>query len=361
MLLSLFFIVSLYFTEPNTPDGHHASKDSNNLLFALLSEQLCSTYQRQVRLTQKQSQFFFDQLYARPRSVDLNPFSFEIEKFVSQSQEKGAEYGRAESVPKESGAYIGQSQRSSDIGSQGHGSQGRGQSQDTDVKVIPEWNCFMKSVNNSALMLVFLPASYEDLVLLNEKTTAGDGETEVVNDMAEGDNEIAGACLDQSGKDDSVTKSEAEQSDQTSECVTAESDLETTTPTVETPKDDSESEISVFVEDQKPIYDKVVVDVNEVHEHAEGESNEANIVEEAEKDDKINEKKKTASKPLVLPVYIYDCVIHSVLDSLINPWDFQLPADTYQDMTFDFPEETTDIGGRIKRVSFSVDNLKVSE
>ena len=353
----------LCFTDTHPPDGHHESRESNYLLFALLFEQLCSTYQRQVKLSQKQSQFFFDQLYSRSRSVDLIPFSFEIEKFVSQTKEK-SDYvqkdGRAGSVPKGSGPTAGQGQRINDLGSQGHGSQGQGQ--DTEAKVIPEWGCFMKSVNNGALMLVFLPASYDDLVLLNETTKTEENETDLVNDMAEVEEEVTGAGSDQSGKDDGVTKSEAEQSDKSSECMTAESDIETTTPALETPKDDSsESELGAYADNQKPIHNSVVKDHSDTHKHPEGVLDGAIIVEDAEKDEKINEKVKTTSKPLVLPVYIYDCIIHNVLDSLINPWDFQLPADTYQDMTFDVPEETLDIGGRIKRVSFSVENLKVNE
>ena len=267
--------------------------------------------------------------------------------------------GRAGSVPKGSGATAGQGQRSSDLGSQGHGSQGQGQ--DTEVKVIPEWACFMKSVNNGALMLVFLPASYDDLVLLNETTKTEENETDLVNDMAEGGDEVTGGGSDQSGKDDGITKSEAEQSDKSSERMTAESDIETTTPALETPKDDSsESELGAYADNQKPIHNSVVKDHSDTHKHPEGVLDGANIVEDAEKDEKI-EKVKTASKPLVLPVYIYDCVIHNVLDSQVNPWDFQLPADTYQDMTFDVPEETLDMGGRIKRVSFSVENHKVKK
>ena len=219
----------------------------------------------------------------------------------------------------------------------------------------------MKSVNNSAMILVFLPASYDDLVLLNEKTKIEENEIEFDNDKAEGIDEVTKVGADLMGKDDNVPRSEAEQSDKSSECMTAESDIDTGTPALETAKDDSESELSAYIDNQKPIHPKVVKDQSDVHEHPEGVFDQEVIAEHVEKDDQINEKLKTASKPLVLPVYIYDCVIHNVLDSLINPWDFQLPADTYQDMTFDPPEETPDMGGRIKRVSFSIENLKVNE
>ncbi|XP_060584658.1 uncharacterized protein LOC132740711 [Ruditapes philippinarum] len=74
--------------------------------------------------------------------------------------------------------------------------------------------------------------------------------------------------------------------------------------------------------------------------------------------DEINNK-----KTLIVPVYIYDCIVHNVLQSLINPWDYQAPADIYQDMTFDPVSEQNEQSGlssprSLKRVSFSVESFK---
>jgi hypothetical protein len=37
---------------------------------------------------------------------------------------------------------------------------------------------------------------------------------------------------------------------------------------------------------------------------------------------------------MVIPVYVYDCHLHSITESLINRWTFSLPPDIHEDMTF---------------------------
>lgn len=41
-----------------------------------------------------------------------------------------------------------------------------------------------------------------------------------------------------------------------------------------------------------------------------------------------------AKGPMVIPVYVYDCHLHSITESLVNRWTFSLPADLHEDMTF---------------------------
>ena len=344
------------FSDVNSPDGQPVSKDSNNLLFSLLLDQLSNTYQRQIKLSQQQCQFFFDQLAARQRSLDINPYPFEMEKFVSQTKqesESDQSHAQSQSSSKETGKNLGQGQRPNDP---------EGQGCETEVKAIPEWNCFMKSVNNSALMLVFLPASFDDLVLLNEKAQLEVGE-KVENAVNGAEN--CETSQNQSDKDDSAVNSETEVSDKSSECLTAESDVETTTPTKQLSKDETQVSQNMDIADKTEKSENATtedhIDTHTVNaEENLGENLDNHDAEVPEEVDSIADlKAKQSSKPLILPVYIYDCVIHNVLDSLINPWDFQLPADTYQDMTFDFQEDTVELGGRVKRVSFSMDNLKV--
>lgn len=336
----------VYFAEDSNSEGHASSKDSNNLLFSLLSEQLHGNYQRQVKLSQEQSRFFLDQLYARPRSTDTNPFSFDIEKFISQGKEKMVGV-QTQTVSKETGSNLSKGKKTSHHGVQR-------QDPGSEVKVVPEWNCFMKSVNNSSLMLVFLPASFDDLVLLNEKVQVGELEAEETEEKAVVVNVTVQASSDQSDKDDHFRRSGSEQSDKSSECVTAESDIETT---VTSTKDETESDTSA-INRHRPD-DSGTLDVLEGPIRTDEELVAADVTEEVENKVEIKEKKKPASEPLVLPVYIYDCIIHNVLDSLINPWDFQMPPDTYQDMTFDFQEEAAESGGRVKRVSISAENQMV--
>ena len=252
---------------------------------------------------------------------------------------------------KESLSSLGQGQKWNDPGGQGH---------DSEDEVIPEWSCFMKTVNNTALMLVFVPASFDDLVLLNEKAQAEEDEKimEAKDDSTKvTDQTSEELCV----KDDSLIKSETEFSDKTSECVTAESHLDAATPTKTISENgiDKKQDLGDDFANEN-IHVEAREDMTESHDAAVENLADDQIGEIPKKeDDKADSQKKQASKPLILPVYIYDCIIHNVLDSLINPWDFQLPSDTYQDLTFDFQEEPQELGGRIKRVSFSIDNLKV--
>ena len=331
------------------PEGQRSSKDSNNLLFSLLFEELHATYQRQIRLSQQQSQFFFDNLSSRSRSTDLFPFPFQMDKFVASStMGKGTDQKQTQSHsnPKDIGPGLSPGQK---------GAAPAGQNNVSEEKLVPEWNCFMKAVNNTALMLVFLPASFDDLVLLNEKIQDETNDVKTASDeeIKEPDQRRKDSC----DKDDPLTKSEAESTDKTLDCETAECDIDITTKTsnVETVKDQDAGDKNA----SEITHDDITEDMVEPQCGAAGNMTEDDLNEIPKENEHKDDERENRTKPLTLPVYIYDCIIHNVLDSLINPWDFQLPSDTYQDMMFDFQEEPQDFTGRIKRVSFSIDNLKV--
>ena len=332
------------------PEGQRSSKDSNNLLFSLLFEELHATYQRQIRLSQQQSQFFFDNLSSRSRSADLFPFPFRMDKFVGSStveKDTDRKQTQSHSSSKDIGPRLSPGQK---------GTVPAGQDHVSDEKQVPEWNCFMKAVNNTALMLVFLPASFDDLVLLNEKTQeeTNDDKTASDEEIKEPDQRREESC----DKDDPLTKSEAESADKTLDCATAECDIDTTTKgssNVETVQDQDTCDKDA----SESTHGELTEDTVMPQCGAAGNMIEDDLNEMPKENEHKDDERENRTKPLTLPVYIYDCIIHNVLDSLINPWDFQLPSDTYQDMMFDFQEEPQDFTGRIKRVSFSIDNLKV--
>lgn len=37
----------------------------------------------------------------------------------------------------------------------------------------------------------------------------------------------------------------------------------------------------------------------------------------------------------VLPIYVYNCPLNSVMEQLVNRWTYNRPADIFEDLTFE--------------------------
>lgn len=193
-----------------------------------------------------------------------------------------------------------------------------------DSTKAPAWKCFIKGGNSNSLALTFIPASFRDVICLN-KSDNDPQFTEVEEKPNQSSSVKTAVDISVTHFADKVEKTENECNNSTEDTAAENIDPD-----------------NVFE-------DTLVDSVNTQPEE---------IIRQ--------EQEETRSKtPLCVPVYIYDCLVQNVLESLINPWDFLLPADIYQDMTFDSACETNDGDGQssprsLKRVSFSVESFKVN-
>lgn len=301
--------------------------DANNMFYSLIHEELSSGCHRKVCLKQHQSKLFMKHLLQRQRSKESNPFPCDFESFLDVANENATPVKTDQSDSDSSKDKLNQSQQ-------------RTQPQDksraqTKVEpiVYPEWMCYLRNSANNSLLITIMPYTFEDVVLLHKG-----GKRKAAPEMeSETDNT----------KKDSASQNRIVQGNKPDKTANA---------TEETPST-----------------------CNNETEHPPNISNcEQLSLEAVDNIDGVTRVTKTKSKlklrippvavqpkPLSIPVYIYECVSHNILDSLIHVSDFKLPADIFQDMTFDLVSEHSDISMNasprvLKRVSFSIDSLKVT-
>lgn len=144
---------------------------------------------------------------------------------------------------------------------------------------IPLWKCFVSSACTSKLFMKFIPASYEDLLKLHS------------------------ANLD--------TKQDA---------------LSVTT--------DSLKDTYKAVEKSQEI-------VQLTTERVEEEATEEEVTTESEtdKEDTVDVEEEAVSTSYVIPVYVYECQMNNITDSLVNPWNYANKEDLFEDVTFERDEE----------------------
>lgn len=144
---------------------------------------------------------------------------------------------------------------------------------------IPLWKCFVSSACTSKLFMKFIPASYEDLLKLHS------------------------ANLD--------TKRDA---------------LSVTT--------DSLKDTYKAVEKSQEIVQLTAEKVEE-----EGTEEEVTTESETDKEDMVDVEKEAVSTSYVIPVYVYECQMNNITDSLVNPWNYANKEDLFEDVTFERDEE----------------------
>lgn len=297
-------------------------------------------------------------MYNRPRSTDVNPYPFKVAGFVPVNDDVGP--GKKSDQTDQSDSKT-QKDGSSASGSEGQESTKEPkttksqQENDFDGK-CPEWKCFIKSPSNSSLLITFVPASFDDVILLNKSHSA----TSHVSSKSEHD-----ALKDETKAEDTniaqVSPEEAPSSD-----ADGRSDSDQSTDSDDAPVSNQcpvgENSSSNDEDSESPVEEA----------HHEPEEKVQTSMFEMVKPEHIAPKKlkleipkvAPAKKTVQFPVYVYDCLVQNVLDSLVFPWDFQLSSDVYQDKTFDFgcelEEPVMSTSPKLmKRVSFSVESLKV--
>ncbi|XP_052100492.1 KICSTOR complex protein SZT2-like isoform X3 [Mytilus californianus] len=168
---------------------------------------------------------------------------------------------------------------------------------------IPQWCCFVKSVSNNRMFMTILPESFNDLLLLDTKL-------EVIKEGSSESDEIIDRVTESQGAQtiDRVTESQGAPTESPS-APTESSGVPTESPSAPTespstltescdaPRDDGQQE-------NKP-----------EHYGKHG-------------------KQEEPYHYYTIPFYMYESYLPNVLDMLVNPWDFTLPEDLYEDLTF---------------------------
>ena len=159
-------------------------------------------------------------------------------------------------------------------------------------EVVPQWLCFVKSINSTHIMLCFLPATYADLQILmktqqqqhrpqqqpQQQETPADIDLEGENQDSEQFEASAGAADVGSHTDDHQDRESSVNSSPRRRSSNAP-------PTSSSPIRDGGD----------------------------------NMVEE---------------EALVLPIYIYNCPLQMLTDQLVNKWTYHRPDDISEDLTF---------------------------
>ncbi|XP_052774284.1 KICSTOR complex protein SZT2-like isoform X2 [Mya arenaria] len=312
-------------------------KKANIELYNLLHEELCSNSHRNVCLSQQKSQQFLQHLADRPRSTDNNPFPFKLENFVSFS----SEYESDKSTSQSSGSDFKNRNRTDQSLPRSRGnvpSTQNAMSKD-DTKIVPEWRCYIKnspsnSSTSSSLLITFIPASFEDVILLHKSVESDEIETSLENEESEGSmveavrekvqrHSLGGSKTEDQRVEISCSVSENAQDDKDKECNNMTSADETSNMNTENDSSEKQQKLKLVIPERT-----------------------------------------LEPKALCIPVYIYDCVTHNILSSLIHPCDFQLPSDIFQDLMFDPVSESSESEivltspKNLKRVQFSADSIK---
>ncbi|KAJ8305511.1 LOW QUALITY PROTEIN: hypothetical protein KUTeg_016056 [Tegillarca granosa] len=275
----------------NPEDFQRNGKGSNRLLFSLLFEKLKDGSQREVSLSLEDCEQFLSLLKTRSRNNTTRDLPFPIEendKIVIESEIE------IKSEIKDFSKPVNQKPQ-------------RQSSADSTRDLIPKWRCFVRAANNTRLYLTLLPASFDDLLVLNQISISDKfNDRTIEREMSTGNSE------------DNIKSSSYQPEDTAVQRVTKDQ----TANQLEIPKNNLSA---TKASEEFPECD------NEVSEEATGK-------DKIDNDDKKMEENRLS---VSIPVYVYECFLGNVTDSLINPWSFQLSPDIYEDLTFDVENEET--------------------
>lgn len=192
---------------------------------------------------------------------------------------------------------------------------------DEDVPFIPHWCCFIKSVSSSQVLLTFIPASFDDLRMLNRSKSSDSS----------------------NGKDEAAVKKDVEPgvSESNPDSLSRKTSLESSS----FPEVASETSTTLVSADSGANEDKE--NIPPLSETAE------KLSEMKAKDDEKLEKSS-----FQLPVYVYNCQLNYLSDQLVNQWSYKKLSDIFEDLKFqmcDTSEESQfpNVGEREKRISDS--------
>ncbi|XP_055884389.1 KICSTOR complex protein SZT2-like isoform X4 [Biomphalaria glabrata] len=310
-------------------ESHEDIKKPNEILLELFYDKLKDAHNKEIILSDDECNRVISHIYQRTRDPKVNPipFSYIPQGFSSSGNSFVFEPGvlsetdttdaSSTSVKRSSGSRF---LKSPDPGVQAKERQGldqqnqfypkkfaekepnksaatKGNAQ-SETGHCPMWKCYVKKdVTADHLLITFVPASYDDLLLLNQVTRA-------------------------------VTSQEDVSSDNLSHHPHEHSDVK------------DHSKVSVHPSSTSPDKSKInhpAISLTRTSEHSDQiEEVQLNLMSS-------NIKSHTnACGSLHLPIYVYSCQLKNVTNSLVNRWSFNLPDDIFEDLTF--LQETLDEG-----------------
>lgn len=328
-------------------------KGSNELLFSLLYQKFKEIHDKEIFISLEESNGFLDLLGKRQRDLQEHQFPFRYKGFGGAKERNSAEKDDGQEPDRSETADSGDTApfhtanttpvttpRPDPSSHLNPSSSGTGKFLPSgSLHHNPTWKCFVKAMSVTHMILTFIPATYDDLLLLNEEEVkAGHGvnvdekgaeksgvDGDIVSDAGGRPNERPGSRTPSlavtGGESACESMSEAPASP-----LIAGNDVDTLSLGVS----------SVAVSDGEKVSTTLIT----VTEASPCQSPERTIPQSREED--IKEWVKTSSPavqpavkgPLVIPVYVYDCFHESVTESLVNRWTFSLPPDIFEDLRF---------------------------
>ncbi|XP_050400458.2 KICSTOR complex protein SZT2 [Patella vulgata] len=272
-------------------------KASNIVLYNLLMEDLAEYHDRQVPMTLEDSQKFLDLLKNRERDLTQNPlpFKFGVDKNASSDEidfnliTENPE-GIESPLTPDKDAHTNRNDQPT--------------SETIQKDPVPRWICFAKAWKEGNLSLTFLPASFDDLLLLNQihlpkAPPIPEEHLPDINIQEPDDTEADLNCGENKSKGGSITTSidEAEDSQHQPHKIPVLQRL------------DSEDPSSVSSSKEEEIAEWI--NTNSL---------------------------QCRDGPLLIPIYAYSCSQCYISDSLIQKMDYHLPEDKFEDLSFEVDE-----------------------
>ncbi|PVD23412.1 hypothetical protein C0Q70_16681 [Pomacea canaliculata] len=373
-------------------DSNVDPKGSNELLFSLLYEKFKEIHDQEVSVSADECTKFVDLLLKRERDISLHPFPFKCSGFADEQIDRkqqqthddrqetdggdttdaggpditgdrvksvttGKENNVTTSVPNNSPpgarAQLQNATSAIPLAQSSSGLAGIGSLQQNQAM----WRCFVKATSSTQMIVTFLPASYDDLLLLNSQkhpeeelaenacSTGNNTGATVTADVVESASGWSGEAEDWGSRRSNVKQDEMEISQ--SNTGDLESNRVIVPSSVPTACDDTYSLTAADMSGGEAVLsvatsagDKAPPAVITVTKASPGQSPERTIPLCREED--IKEWVKTSSSvvqpqvkgPLLIPIYVYDCIYNNVIESLVNRWTFTLQPDIYEDLSF---------------------------
>ncbi|XP_076462664.1 KICSTOR complex protein SZT2-like isoform X2 [Babylonia areolata] len=363
-------------------------KGSNELLFTLLFERLKGIHDKEYILSAEEAAKYMEQLRKRDRDLNQHPFPFHCKagpaagfpETVSQKTDgapmpESADKGRATATPDRTASTpatgaatttttshtpgtpntpnssgtaptpgtTSNSNRTPDPLFSANTSSGTGNgrfSGKDSLHGLPMWKCYMKAVSSAHILLTFIPASYDDLLLLNEDTEEGGRERDMSGEEKKNGEGEGGGVGARAMPTDAAAAEAVGEADHTATAATTPA---ATCPTFEDTDSCHTGHTSAGGRRGSGAlsgFGNVSSTIITVTEPSPCQSPERSVAQSREDDVKewVNTSCSAAvppaKGPMVIPIYVYDCHYHSITESLINRWTFSLPPDIHEDMTF---------------------------
>ncbi|XP_041357997.1 KICSTOR complex protein SZT2-like isoform X2 [Gigantopelta aegis] len=313
----LLFSTFIVGDHPDISEVYVDPKSSNGLLFSILFENLMPSdflgrpiHDREIILSTEDCVRFLELLKARKRDLHKHPYPFSLgvdgqDGFHDQTDStlKDDDEAQTESSARTSGQPVKKPEESS-------------KPSVSEETRIPMWRCFSQAKSSTHLFLTFVPASFDDLLLLNKCSLTST--CKAPSQEQESSQEQASACNEDKPQDADVSQSGEEESDQRSKSYHHHDASENAG------QDASSAEI--HADGTSPVKTSDPSKPSEAEDHSLPDINVKNP------DSNLSSQ---PPGPLMVPVYVYDCYQYNVMDSLVNKWGFTLAEDIYEDMSFD--------------------------